>query len=150
MRAVFLALAIFLPTVALGGESEEENLFAAQCGACHGSQGEGIPGFAPPFAGRELVRARKQILDTVLHGLTGVIKVGEETYDGVMPPFAALSDSEVAALVDYVVRLGAPARVSKTPRTTPAEVADARKLTLTAAQLRARRSTEFSDAPAPN
>lgn len=144
--AKFLALAILLSGVAIAGESDRQELFAAHCSACHGQQAEGIPGFAPPLAGRELARARKQILHTVLSGLTGVIKVGEETYDGVMPPFAALSDAEIASLVDYVIRLGAPTRVSHIPGTTPAEVADARKVTVTAAELRARRPTEFSDA----
>lgn len=146
--AVLLALAILLPGVAIGGESDGQELFAAHCGACHGAEAEGIPGLAPPLAGRDLARAREQILHTVLSGLTGVIKVGEEFYDGVMPPFAALSDAEIAALVDYVVSLGTSTQVPRTPRTTPAEVAEARKATMTAAELRARRPTEFSDAPA--
>lgn len=145
--ARLLALAILLPGAAIAGEIDGQELFAAHCSACHGQQAEGIPGFAPPLAGRELARAREQILYTVLSGLTGVIKVGEETYDGVMPPFAALSDAEIASLVDYVIRLGAPPGVTHAPRTTPAEVADARKVTMTAAELRARRPKELSDAP---
>lgn len=145
--AAALALGICVPRLFVSGPSASQ-LFAAHCSACHGTQAEGIPGLAPPLAGRELARARAQILNTVLSGLSGPIEVSGENYDGVMPSFAALDDAEIAVLVDYVISLGAPTQVPVARQTTPVEVAEARKITMTAAELRARRRSEFSDATA--
>jgi hypothetical protein len=103
---------------------------------------------APPLAGRSLSAARTQIISTVLAGLSGEITVGESTYNGVMPSFADSSDRDLAAIVNFVIGLGMSPPGTVIAPVTPEHIAEARKSPLTAPQLRARRSSDFSRAPA--
>jgi cytochrome c oxidase subunit 2 len=77
-------------------------LYTANCEACHGANGAGVPGAFPPLAGDPVVTARDptQQIKTVLHGLSGKT-IGGKSYSGAMPPFAQLSDDDVAAIIDH-------------------------------------------------
>jgi mono/diheme cytochrome c family protein len=77
-------------------------LYTANCSACHGVVGAGVLGAFPPLVGDPVVTASdpKQHITTVLHGLSGKM-IGGKVYASQMPPFAQLSDDEIAAIVDH-------------------------------------------------
>lgn len=78
-------------------------LFAANCAACHGAQGAGVPGVFPPLVKNPVVTASDpaEHVSVVLHGLQGRTIEGT-AYAAQMPPFAAtLSDAQIADIVDH-------------------------------------------------
>jgi cytochrome c oxidase cbb3-type subunit II len=79
------------------------DLYLAHCSACHQASGEGVPGVFPPLKGSGVVNkddAAKH-LQVVLNGIQGG-KAGGVVYPSAMPPFAgALSDADIADVVDY-------------------------------------------------
>lgn len=78
-------------------------VFKEQCSACHQPNGQGVAGQFPPLAGNDdlfLNRAFPALV--VLFGLEGAVTISGKTFNTVMPPFAHLSDAEVAAAVNYV------------------------------------------------
>lgn len=83
--------------------SNGQALYGTYCAACHQADGAGISGAFPPLKGSAVVNrddATKHI-DVVLAGLEGA-RVSGVTYTAPMPAFAAtLSDSDIAAIVDY-------------------------------------------------
>ncbi len=81
-----------------------EQIFAANCSACHQATGTGIPGVFPPLAGSEWVLGKESILvQIILHGINGSIPVKGTTYNGSMPTFKdRLSDVELAAVATFL------------------------------------------------
>ena len=77
-------------------------LYAQNCAACHGAAGAGVPGAFPPLARDPVVSANdpQRHIAIVLHGLHGA-KIAGTAYASQMPPFAQLSDDEIAAIVDH-------------------------------------------------
>ena len=75
------------------------------CGACHDPKGTGAgDGSFPPLAGSEWVKGDpERMVQVVIHGLQGKVKVKNKIYDLAMPPQgAALTDEQIAAIVTYV------------------------------------------------
>jgi len=96
-------------TAAAGGTApafdaaQGARLFAANCAACHGAQGAGIPGVFPDLVGDPVVNAADpaEHIATVLHGTQGRTIKGVK-YAAAMPPFAAqLSDAQIADIIDH-------------------------------------------------
>lgn len=92
-------------------------IFASNCFACHGAQGQGTAGIAPALAGQlSPVLARPEgrgyVLRVLLHGLSGRIVSQGQTFVGAMPTQAALSDADLVALGTHLAALngqtGAP------------------------------------------
>ena len=80
-----------------------EAVYLGTCSACHGRDGLGLPGVFPPLAGSDFLLADKErSIGIVLNGLTGAVTVNGNPFNGVMPPFANLTDHEVAAALTYV------------------------------------------------
>ncbi len=78
------------------------NVYAANCVACHQSEGQGIPAAFPPLAASDyLNESKERAIRTVIHGLTGEITVNDEKYNSVMPAMA-LGDEDVANVLTYV------------------------------------------------
>ncbi|MFU8805615.1 MAG: c-type cytochrome [Bradymonadaceae bacterium] len=74
-----------------------------QCAACHQLSGEGLPGTFPPLIGTETVLGPPEpLIRIVLAGLAGPIEVLGVRYDGVMPGWRQLGDTEIAAVLTYV------------------------------------------------
>lgn len=72
------------------------------CLACHQAQGQGIPRAFPPLAKSDYLNAdTKRAVSTVIHGLTGEVKINGEVYNSVMPQLG-LSDEAVANALTYV------------------------------------------------
>ena len=97
--------------VAAGGK-----LFTGTCSVCHQGNGEGLPGVFPPLAKSDYIKADpKRVVNAILHGVTGAIKVNGQDYNSVMPPMSQLTDDEVANIATFVLNnWGNPGgRVSK-------------------------------------
>lgn len=93
-------------TQAAGGATADlakgEQVYTANCASCHQANGEGMAGTFPPIAGSEQANGpAEEHIKIVLKGLSGPIKVKGTEYNGAMPPFAQLSDEEIAAVVSY-------------------------------------------------
>jgi mono/diheme cytochrome c family protein len=79
-----------------------QQVYTANCAACHGADGAGTPGAFPPLAGDPVVTANDPAthIGVVLKGLSGKAIHGT-TYASQMPSFAQLSDADVAAVIDH-------------------------------------------------
>lgn len=87
------------PAVMAAGQTE-----FAFCQACHGPDGAGVPGLAPPLAGSEwVVGPVENPIRIVLRGLEGPIKVKGVDYNLPLAMAAAphLSDAQIAAVLTY-------------------------------------------------
>ncbi|HET7369885.1 MAG TPA: cbb3-type cytochrome c oxidase subunit II [Gammaproteobacteria bacterium] len=103
-------------------------LFSANCAACHGAGGAGIPGVFPPLKGNPAVNDADPTkhITVVLGGLKGATIDGVK-YAAQMPAFGSLlSDAEIAAIINYE----RSAWGNDAPHVTAQQVADQRaKLT---------------------
>ena len=80
-----------------------EQVYLANCAACHQQTGAGVPQMFPPLAESDfLMESKTRSIDIVLKGLHGEIVVKGETYNAVMPPLGTLSDEEIANVLTYV------------------------------------------------
>jgi mono/diheme cytochrome c family protein len=77
-------------------------VYAANCSACHGANGAGVPGAFPSLVGDPVVTAKDpaEQVRVVLHGLNGKA-IGGKSYASQMPAFAQLSDADIAAVIDH-------------------------------------------------
>ena len=92
------------PAVAQPGQGADgQQVFNANCVACHQATGKGLPGVFPPLDGSEWVNGDARVLaNIVLHGVTGEINVAGQIYKGAMPTFGQLGDAELAAVLSHV------------------------------------------------
>ena len=96
-------LADLRPALARPGQADGQQVYTANCVACHQAGGKGLPGVFPPLDGSEWVNGNERVLANILlHGITGEISVMGQTYKGAMPPFPQLSDAELAAVLSHV------------------------------------------------
>ncbi|RIH86753.1 c-type cytochrome [Calidithermus roseus] len=78
-----------------------------QCQGCHQTNGTGIPGVFPPLAGHvpQVLAAkggREYLINVLLYGLAGEISVKGQKYSGAMPPFAQLTDEQLAGVLNHI------------------------------------------------
>ena len=87
-----------------GGAVDGAAVYTARCSACHQATGAGVPGAFPPLAASDWVKgADNPLIDIVLHGIQGSLKVGGTAYSGAMPGLKAqLSDAEIAAVISHI------------------------------------------------
>lgn len=81
-----------------------ENVYSANCSACHNSDGKGIPNLAASLTNNPglLADDASSIITTVLQGGRGAVTQGNPT-SGAMPSFAwKLTDEQVAAVSTYI------------------------------------------------
>ena len=78
--------------------------YLANCAACHQPDGKGLAGAFPPLADSDYIRnvPKDRLVDVVLKGLSGKVKVNGVDYDGVMPALNHLSDTDIANVLSYV------------------------------------------------
>lgn len=79
-----------------------EGVYTANCAGCHQATGAGLPGAFPPLAGNANLSDVKHVTTVIHQGLKGEIEAKGQKYNGQMPPFAQLSDDDVAAVATYV------------------------------------------------
>jgi len=127
-------------------QSLGQSTFRANCAGCHQESGQGVSGAFPPLAGHapELAAqksGRNYLVRVVLFGLEGSIVVDGNSFNAAMPPWAQLSDDQIAAVLDYV--LNAWGNDQKLPAgfapILPADVAAARSKSLTSSEVYALR-----------
>lgn len=83
-------------------------IYTANCASCHQANGQGLAGVFPPLEGHmaSLYNAqggRDYLMDLLLYGLQGAIEIDSASYNGVMPAWAQLSDSDLAAILNYAL-----------------------------------------------
>lgn len=83
-------------------------LFQQNCIFCHAENGQGRVGAFPPLVGYttdivKLAGGRTHLVNVLLYGLQGSIKVKGNTFNGVMPAFAHLSDEQVANVLNQIL-----------------------------------------------
>lgn len=104
-----LALAtLLLPLAAWAQQPDGAALFAQHCAACHQADGSGTVGLAPALKGDhwgKLGADRGYLPMVLVHGLSGPIRVGGQTFVGSMPGFAQLDDASLAALATHLRKL---------------------------------------------
>ena len=96
------ATAVHVAEVAAGTAEDMlargEQVYLANCAACHQPGGSGLAGAFPPLAQSDyLLGDRKTVLTAALFGLSGPIVVNGENYDAVMPSMGHLPDEDLAA-----------------------------------------------------
>ena len=82
-------------------------IFETNCLICHQSSGLGIPSQYPPLAESEWVLGRgwhtdKHLIAILLYGLQGPVIVRGLVYNGNMPAWNQLSDTEIAGVLSYI------------------------------------------------
>jgi mono/diheme cytochrome c family protein len=101
-----------------------EKVYTANCQSCHMPAGEGITGVFPPLAKSDyLMNDQKRAIRSVLHGVSGEITVNSVKYNMDMPAQNALSDEEVADVLNYIQNNWG----NKAKAVTPAQVKAERK-----------------------
>jgi len=100
-----------LRTPAGAQAADHSAVFDSNCSMCHQLGAAGVPGEFPRLAGRAgkiaaTAVGRNYLERVVLFGMIGEVTVdGTPIVGGVMPPFASLSDQDLAAALDYIVSL---------------------------------------------
>ena len=114
MKVLIAAVAVLIAAPALA-QNPGETQYVATCSACHQVSGAGIKGAFPALAGDHLVVGDPQaLIATVLNGRGG------------MPAWKAdLSDTQVAATVNYIRSAWGNAATPVTPAMVAAERAKA-------------------------
>jgi mono/diheme cytochrome c family protein len=96
-------IAALAPAVPAAGAVDGGQVFASKCAACHQATGLGVAGVFPPLADSPWVlESETRLTQILLHGIQGPIDVLGTTYNGLMPPWNALSDDEIAAVATYI------------------------------------------------
>lgn len=84
-------------------ETDPQQLYVANCQACHQAEGQGMAGAFPPLAGSSWVTEDPETpIRILLRGLQGPIEVNGETFNGVMPAQGHLSDEQIANVLTHV------------------------------------------------
>jgi mono/diheme cytochrome c family protein len=116
-------------------------LFAERCAICHDAAGTGVVGFGPPLAGPAAARlqaagGREYLTQVVVHGIAGIFESGGQRQFAAMTPAPSLSDDELAAVLNHVLAsLNASALPADFRPIAAAEIAAARKVSRTPADL---------------
>lgn len=82
-------------------------MFYQICASCHGTNGEGIEGLAPPLMNSEHVKNTERLALIMLHGLEGPVHVNNVEYNInlAMPGLIrneTISDKDIADIISYV------------------------------------------------
>ena len=86
-----------------GDKLEGSILYNTYCARCHQRNGQGDNNRFPPLAGSEWVTGDEtKLINTVLHGLQGEIKVNGRSYNGLMPQNSHLDDHAIASVLTYI------------------------------------------------
>ncbi len=81
-----------------------EQLYIAQCAACHQADGSGLTGAFPPLAESDYFADDPMLaVAAVVNGLSGPITVNGVDYNAVMPNLSSLGDQDVADVVTFVL-----------------------------------------------
>lgn len=86
-----------------GDELEGSILYNTYCVSCHQRDGKGDGNRFPPLAGSDWVTGEEaRLINLLLSGLKGEIKVSGKTYNGLMPPVSYLDDHAIASVLTFI------------------------------------------------
>ena len=86
-----------------GDELSGSILYDTYCAICHQRNGKGDNNRYPPLAGSAWVTGEEEkVIDIVLNGLQGEIKVNGRSYNGIMPQNRHLDDHAIASILTYI------------------------------------------------
>jgi mono/diheme cytochrome c family protein len=107
-RALVVGAALALAHGDAFGAEGGGALFAEHCVTCHGTSGEGVPGFGPPLAGPAAARfkapgGREYLAQVVVYGISGVFELAGQRQFAAMTPQGKLTDDELAAVLNHVL-----------------------------------------------
>lgn len=90
----------------LGGDMQGYILYNSYCTSCHQKDGKGDNSRYPPLVGSDWVTGdRERLIDVIVHGMQGEIKVNGKTYNGIMPAHGQfLDDHAIASIVAFIKR----------------------------------------------
>jgi mono/diheme cytochrome c family protein len=110
LKKLMLALSVmvYATSWAAAGEVTGADLYGKHCSVCHQANGDGVPGIAPPIAGTLLGRAKSPagrdfLAQIMVSGMVGTISSHGMRYLGNMPGFNALTDRELASVLNHVL-----------------------------------------------
>ncbi|MGI9542863.1 MAG: c-type cytochrome, partial [Cyclobacteriaceae bacterium] len=86
----------------LGDELSGRILYNAYCATCHQRNGKGDNNRFPPLVSDWIAGDEDRLIDIVLNGMQGEIKVDGKSYNGLMPQNSHLDDQAIASILTYV------------------------------------------------
>jgi cytochrome c5 len=106
--AAFATLAIVAGWI-VDARGADTDVFAARCVVCHQKSAQGVPSIYPPLADSigsdvRFKDGRDYLIHVVIGGMTGPVVVKGMAYNGLMPQFSQLTDAEIAAVLNKVLR----------------------------------------------
>jgi nitrite reductase (NO-forming) len=78
-----------------------KSIYETQCISCHMTEGEGIEDIYPPLAKVDYLMNKEKLVQTILKGVRGPIKILGKEYNAEMPGIE-LTDQETSDLINYV------------------------------------------------
>jgi len=104
------------PPAPIGPDAPGGKIFQQICAACHMLNGSGVPGMQPALTTSAVIAGdTDRLIDVLLKGPAAVLPVDREKFSNVMPPFAILSDADLASVLTYLRKNFAPNASSITP-----------------------------------
>lgn len=92
-----------LDNLHVGDRLEGSILYITYCASCHQRDGKGDNNRFPPLVDSEWVTGdEEQLINIVLNGYQGEIKVNDKIYSGIMPNNSHLDDHAIASIITYV------------------------------------------------
>lgn len=84
-----------------------KRVFTQNCIVCHQTTGLGIPGQFPPLVDSEWVlggdwHGDNHLVKILLKGLQGPVQIKGATFNNAMPPWAQLTDEQIAGVLTYI------------------------------------------------
>ena len=145
MKSARLSILVVLALTALSAAAMAQSDGAEvynRCVGCHKSTGLGIPGYAPPLASHipdieKSPGGRNYLIQVLLYGLKGNIRVKGQPFNATMPSFSDLNDGEAAAVLNRILtNWGNDKLLPKDHKAiAPGEIASQRAARLTAEQV---------------
>jgi len=111
MKSVRLAILVTLAFTALSSaamaQSDGTEVYT-RCLGCHKDTGLGVPGYAPPLAAHipdieKTPGGRTYLIQVLLYGLKGDIRVKGHAFHATMPAFGDLNDKDAAAVLNRIL-----------------------------------------------
>lgn len=80
-----------------------KELYITYCQNCHMEDGKGMENVYPPVAKSDfLKRPAKDLIENILNGQSGEVKVNGVLYNAIMPAQNYLTDEQIADIINYV------------------------------------------------
>lgn len=120
--------AMLVAVLAAPAVAAPKTTYLARCSMCHQANGQGLAGQFPRLAGRSAAIAatpegRNYLARVVLYGIYGGITVDGQSIAGLMPSMVAMTDAEIADVLNHVIATPGSAKAAPFK---PAEIAAVR------------------------